>query len=83
MNHRLKVFLHKSNIVNSNLYKIFYAADFSLVKYSVSHFIDFLHGMSKIYELLNKENNPAALDVMLQRIKILINKPVAQQIIQL
>ena len=71
-----------ANIVNSNFYKIFNAGDYSLVKYSVSHFIDFLQGMSKIYDLLYKENNPAALDVMLQRIKILLNKPIAQQIIQ-
>ena len=72
----------QANIVNSNLYKVIYATDFSLVKYSVTHFTNFLQGMWKIYELLNKEHNPAALDVMLQRIKILISKPVAQQIIQ-
>ncbi len=72
----------RANTVNSSLYKIFNAADFSLVKYSVSHFIDFLQGISKIYELLNKEDNPPALDVMLQRIKMLTNKPVAQQIIR-
>ena len=71
-----------ANVVNSSLYKVFNAGDYSLVKYSVSHFIDFLQGMSKIYDLLNNENNPAALDVMLQRIKILLNKPIAQQIIQ-
>lgn len=70
------------NIVSSNLYKVLYTGDYSLIKYSVTHFIDFLQGMSKIYELLNKENNPAGLDVMLQRIKILINKPIAQQIVQ-
>jgi DNA mismatch repair protein MutS len=72
----------QANTVNSSLYKIFNAADFSLVKYSVSHFIDFLQGISKIYELLNKENNPATLDVLLQRIKMLTNKPVVQQIIR-
>ena len=71
----------QSNIVNSNLYKIFYTGDYSLVKYSVTHFIDFLQGMSKMYELLNNENNPAALDVMLQRIKIITNKPIAQQMV--
>jgi DNA mismatch repair ATPase MutS len=71
-----------ANAVTSGLYKIFNTADYSLVKYSVSHFIDFLQGISKIYELLNKENNPPALDVMLQRIKILTSKTVAQQIIK-
>ncbi len=71
-----------ANVVSSSLYKTFYTADFSLIKYSITHFTDFLQGMSKIYELLNKENNPATLDVLLQRIKMLISKPVAQQIIQ-
>lgn len=72
-----------ANAVNSGVYKLLYAADYSLVKYSVSHFIDFLQGISKIYGLLNQENNPAALDVMLQRIKMLTNKSVVQQIVRL
>ncbi len=70
------------NIVSSNFYKIFYTADFSLVRYSVTHFIDFMQGIFTIYQLLNKEKNPAALDVLLQRIRMLLAKPVAQQIIQ-
>ncbi|MEP6465130.1 MAG: DNA mismatch repair protein MutS [Parafilimonas sp.] len=72
----------KPNIVTSNLYKIVYTGDFSLVRYSVSHFIDFIQGMSAIQNILDTENNPAALSVMLDRIKMLLAKPVAQQIIQ-
>jgi DNA mismatch repair ATPase MutS len=71
-----------ANIISSNLYKLIYAPDFSLVRYSVTHFIDFMQGMFTIYTLLNKENNPAGLDVLLQRIKMLLAKPVAQQMIQ-
>ncbi len=71
-----------ANIISSNLYKLIYATDFSLVRYSVTHFIDFMQGMFTIYTLLNKENNPAGLDVLLQRIKMLLAKPVAQQMIQ-
>lgn len=72
----------QSNIVTSSIYKILYASNFSLVRYSVTHFIDFLQGMSTIYQILNKENNPAGLDVLLQRIKMLLAKSVAQQMIQ-
>jgi DNA mismatch repair ATPase MutS len=72
-----------ANAVNSGIYKLLYAADYSLVKYSVSHFIDFLQGILKIYTLLYKENNPPVLDVMLQRIKMLTNKSVVQQIVRL
>ena len=42
------------NIVNSNLYKIFYAPDFSLVRYSVSHFIDFMQACSLFITCLIK-----------------------------
>lgn len=72
----------QSDVINSNIYKIFYAPDFSLLRYSVSHFIDFIQGISVIYKLLNKESNPAGLDVLLQRIKMLLAKPVAQQMIE-
>jgi len=71
-----------ANVITGNLYKIAYAPDFSLLRYSVSHFIDFLQGMSAIYTLLNKQNNPASLDVFMQRIKMLLAKPVAQEIVQ-
>ena len=71
----------QANIVNSNFYKIFYAPDYSLLRYSVSHFIDFMQGMFTIHNLLNKENNAAGLDVLLQRIRMLLAKPVAQQMI--
>ncbi len=70
------------NIISANFYKIFYTADFSLLRYSVSHFIDFMQGMFTILHLLHKENNPSTLDVLLNRIKMLLAKPVAQQMIQ-
>lgn len=71
-----------ANIINSNFYKIFYTGDYSLLRYSVSHFIDFIQGMFSIYSLLHKENNPSGLDFLLHRIKMLIAKPVAQEIVQ-
>ena len=71
-----------ANIINSNLYKIFYTGDYSLLRYSVSHFIDFMQGMFSIYGLLQKENNPPGLDFLLHRIKMLLAKPVAQEIVQ-
>ncbi len=70
-----------TDIINSNIYKIFYAPDFSLLRYSVSHFVDFMQGMFTIYTLFSKENNPASLDVILQRLKMLLAKPVAQEMI--
>src|SRR5258706_5971450 len=38
--------------------------------------------MYTIHNLLNRENNPVALDVLLQRIRMLLARPVTQQMIQ-
>src|SRR5258706_14284622 len=62
----------ESNIVNSSFYKLLNGPDFSLIRYSVTHFIDFIQGMYTIHNLLNRENNPVALDVLLQRIRMLL-----------
>ncbi|MFT4153235.1 MutS-related protein [Parafilimonas sp.] len=71
-----------TDIISSNFYKIVNAQDFSLLRYSVSHFIDFLQGMHAIYNLLNKPNNPASLSVLMERTRMLLSKPVTQEIIQ-
>src|ERR1043166_5502308 len=70
------------NIAHSALYKFFNASDFSLVRYSVTHFVDFMQGMYTISNLLQHDDNPAVLDVMLKRIRMLLAKPVAQQMVQ-
>jgi DNA mismatch repair protein MutS len=70
-----------ANLVNANIYKVLYAPDFSLLRYSVTHFVNFIQGISTIYNLLNKETNTAGIEVLLHRIKILLSKPVAQEIV--
>ncbi len=71
-----------SNTINASAFKILNASDYSLIAFSITHFINLLQGMASIYNLFNKENNPAALDVLLQRIGLLLAKPVVQQMIQ-
>ncbi|MGN6212094.1 MutS-related protein [Parafilimonas sp.] len=70
-----------TDVISSNLYKFVYASDYSLLRYSVSHFIDFLQGMHAIYNLLDKPNIPASLTVLLERTRMLLSKPVPQEII--
>ncbi|MGN6352560.1 MAG: MutS-related protein [Parafilimonas sp.] len=70
-----------TDVISSNLYKFVYAPDYSLLRYSVSHFIDFLQGMHAIYNLLDKPNIPASLTVLLERTRMLLSKPVPQEII--
>lgn len=64
------------NPVNSFYYRILKAADFSLIKFSVTHFIDFTIGLRRILHFFEKENTPSLLRAMLDRIKMLIDRPV-------
>ena len=65
--------------LNSLSYRVLYSGDFSLVRYSVKHFVDFLSGMQQVQQLLAADNNPAQLQSMLERIKKLLDKPVLQK----
>jgi DNA mismatch repair protein MutS len=49
------------------LYKLFHRADYSLVKYTVGHFADFVRGMDELVRLLDQEGSPACLRVLMQR----------------
>jgi DNA mismatch repair protein MutS len=73
---------HAPGAVNSMIYSIMSAADFSLVRYSVKHFIDFFTGLQKIANLLSAENNPAPLQVITDRIQMRLNKPGLQELLQ-
>src|SRR5579864_1228494 len=45
---------HGHNLPAAISYKVFHSSDYSLVRYSVGHFADFVRGMLKISDLLNK-----------------------------
>ncbi|MBI2731740.1 MAG: DNA mismatch repair protein MutS, partial [Sphingobacteriales bacterium] len=57
------------SIINATYYKLFHAPDYSLVKYSVKHFADFLHGMQQLCQLLTDETCPSLLKNLLGRVK--------------
>jgi DNA mismatch repair protein MutS len=63
-------------------YKLTDAHDYSLVKYTVMHFIDFTRGLQQIVKMFDKENNPSLLQVMIQRITMLLNRPVITTMLQ-
>ncbi len=66
--------------INALSYKIFHAPDYSLVKYSLTHFADFLRGIRQLTELFNDENTPLPMSRQLIRAKDLINRPVIQEL---
>ncbi len=70
-----------ANTLNALTYKALHGPDYSLVKYSVTHFSDFVRGLHTLETLLRNAGNPATLQVMGQRISMLLNKPELQAII--
>jgi DNA mismatch repair protein MutS len=61
------------NILNAVSYKLLHAPDFSLVRYSLTHFADFIRGFNSIIEFLQHEKLPTTLRMLLARAKDLLN----------
>jgi len=64
------------NALNSLYYKIVKSQDFSLIKFSVIHFIDFAIGLRQIIECFDNEKKPRLLQTLIDRIKFLTDKPI-------
>jgi len=68
------------NFLNAVGYKVFHTADFSLVRYSLSHFADFFRGMNQVIELFDRDDTPLLLRSFLHRAKDLMNKPIITEL---
>jgi DNA mismatch repair ATPase MutS len=71
----------KANIVNGLYYKIFNSPDYSILRYSITHFIDFIKGLKEIIQQLSQPDNPAILQTILDRMQMLLNKPLLQKML--
>jgi DNA mismatch repair protein MutS len=61
-----------SDGLNSYLYRLLHSADFSMTRFSLSHFRDFVTGMVSIVALLDDPSAPARLRVILSRMRTLL-----------
>lgn len=68
------------NIFNALFYKIVNSQDYSLVKYSVTHFVDFTIGLRQILNVFEGMIIPKLLQVILDRIKMLMDRPIIKTI---
>jgi DNA mismatch repair ATPase MutS len=68
------------HLLNAVSYKLFHTADFSLVRYSLTHFADFFRGMNQIIEVFDQEDSPILLRSFLHRARDLMNKPLIIQL---
>jgi DNA mismatch repair protein MutS len=59
-------------------YKWFHSADYAMVRYSVTHFADFIRGMDELVRLLNVPDAPRLLGSLLERARRLLDDEVSQ-----
>ena len=71
-----------ASFLNALTYKSFHSPDFSLVRYSLSHFADFFRGMQQLIGILNQGGAPEMIKTFLQRASDLMNKPVVQELVK-
>ena len=57
-------------------FRLLNTSDYSLLKYSVRYFLDFIQGVQQLVALFNHEDHPAMLLGLTDRIGHLVNKPI-------
>jgi DNA mismatch repair protein MutS len=72
---------HNAGAVGTLSYTIFNKEDFSFVRYSVKHFADFFIGLQQLTELLSGEENPLALQIIIEQVKLRLNKAGLQELL--
>src|SRR5450755_4626791 len=66
--------------VNARMYQLLHSQDYSLTRYSIGHFADFIRGMFSILGLKNIENLPRLLKDLLDRAARLMSPRIIQAI---
>jgi len=69
-----------ASTINAFFYKVFSTSDFSLIKYSVQHFVNFIFGLNKISALLQPANSNL-IKYWIDKIKLLTSKPKLQEML--
>lgn len=69
-----------SGFLNAFTYRVFHVADYSLVRYSISHFGDFAKGMDTLIHLFGDDEVPLLVRSYLHRAKDLLNKPILKEL---
>ncbi len=79
---QLNKFSEQPNQFDAFLYSLMNKPDFSLIKYSVGHAIDFTKGLQLILDLLSELPLSKQLSVFTSRIAMLLHKPTIQKMMQ-
>ena len=68
------------NLPAALTYKLFHNPDYSMVRYSVGHFADFIRGMNQLIALLDVPDCPPLLGDLLARAKRLLDQDILQSL---
>ncbi len=66
--------------VEAYIYRLLHSADYSMVRFSMKHFIDFFHGLKQITEMLSGLDLPAYFQIYIDRAGSLLRNPVFSQL---
>ncbi|MDB5212050.1 MAG: mismatch repair protein MutS [Sediminibacterium sp.] len=75
-------FSQHPNAVNSRFYKILNNPDYSLLRYTVEHAVDFTKGMQQIVDLLFEKKLSKQLATWVTRLSMLLSKSMIQEIMR-
>lgn len=65
---------YPANAVNAAVYKLIHGPDYSLIRYTVGHAIDFLQGMQQFVHIFDAAHAPALLKTILSRIQLAMTR---------
>lgn len=71
-----------SHLAAALQYKILHGPDYSMVRYSIGHFADFVRGMVKIAELFDKPGCPALLQDLLVKARHLLDHEIIVSLVR-
>ena len=78
---QLNRFSHDAGTVEAHTYKIISKSDYSLIRYSVEHVVDFTKGLRQIVDLLQQQPMSRQLTTWMGRIDLLLKKGMIPQLI--
>jgi DNA mismatch repair protein MutS len=78
----IDTFPGKATLLNGYTYKILHAPDYSLTRYSITHFADFIKGINNVVEIFKEVPAPPTFKTYLQRCAAILDDGIIKQLIQ-
>ncbi len=69
------------NIISAYSYKILSSADYALIRFTIKHLHDFVKGLHQLLFIFEEKTLPTPLAVLINKIKILLQKSIIQELI--